>query len=58
MLLVVREQKENEYGTAPYLFLGPVRYVTHEGERPIAITWKLIHAMPTDFYQLATVAAQ
>src|SRR5262249_16699926 len=37
VLLFVREEKENEFGTAPYLFLGPARYVTHEGERPIAI---------------------
>jgi hypothetical protein len=58
VLLFVREQKENEFGTAPYLFLGPASYVTHEGERPIAITWKLAYAMPTEFYHVATVAAQ
>jgi superfamily II DNA or RNA helicase len=58
VLLFVRAEKENELGTAPYLFLGPAEYVRHEGERPIAITWKLAVPMPTDFYQLATVAAQ
>ena len=50
------EQKD-EFGTAPYLFLGPAHYVTHNGERPIAITWQLEHAMPTDFFTSATVAA-
>lgn len=58
VLLFVRAERENEFGTAPYLFLGPATYVRHEGERPIAITWQLAVAMPTDFYQLATVAAQ
>ena len=33
-------------------------YVSHKGERPIAITWKLDHAMPIDFYNAAAVAAQ
>ena len=58
VLLFVRAEKENEFGTSPYLFLGPATYVRHEGERPIAITWKLDVPMPTDFYHLATVAAQ
>ncbi len=58
VLLFVREQKDNEFGTSPYLFLGPATYVSHEGDRPIAITWRLEHAMPTDFYHVATVAAQ
>jgi hypothetical protein len=30
---------------APYAFLGPVRYETHEGDRPIAITWRLAAPM-------------
>ena len=58
VLLFVREHKRNEYGTAPYLFLGPANYVSHRGERPIAITWKLKHSMPTDFFHAATLAAQ
>jgi hypothetical protein len=58
VLLFAREQKDNEFGTSPYLFLGPATYVSHEGDRPIAITWRLEHPMPTDFYHIATVAAQ
>jgi hypothetical protein len=36
-----REHKVYELGTAPYLFLGTGRYVSHSGDRPIAITWHL-----------------
>jgi hypothetical protein len=31
--------------------------VKHEGERPIAITWKLETPMPIDFFTAAAVAA-
>ncbi len=58
VLLFVRETKQDDFGTAPYLFLGPATYVSHQGERPIAITWRLEHAMPTDFFNSAAVAAQ
>lgn len=57
VLLFVREHRIDALGTAPYLFLGPVSYVTHKGERPIAITWRLEHAMPTDFFQSASAVA-
>lgn len=57
VLLFAREKKADELGTAPYLFLGPARYVEHKGDRPIAITWQLAHAMPTDFFTSASVAA-
>jgi superfamily II DNA or RNA helicase/HKD family nuclease len=30
--------------------LGPATYVSHEGERPIAITWRLHHRLPGDLY--------
>ncbi|WP_340537729.1 DUF3427 domain-containing protein [Nocardioides sp. GXZ039] len=58
VLLFVRETKQDDFGTAPYLFLGPATYVSHQGERPIAITWKLEYPMPIDFYNAAAVAAQ
>ncbi len=57
VLLFAREKKADDFGTAPYLFLGPARYVQHTGDRPIAITWQLDHAMPTDFFTSASVAA-
>lgn len=57
VLLFAREESKDEFGTSPYLFLGPGRHVSHEGDRPIAITWELSHPLPTDFFAAATVAA-
>ena len=57
ILLFVRQHKTDEFGTAPYVLLGPARYVQHTGERPIAITWKLQTPMPADFFAAATVVA-
>lgn len=58
VLLFVRHEQKDEFGTSPYVFLGPATYVSHTGDRPIAITWKLTHAMPTDLFTLATALAQ
>ena len=41
VLLFVRHEQKDEFGTSPYLFLGPAYYVSHTGDRPIAITWKI-----------------
>ena len=57
VLLFVRERQTNEFGTSPYVFLGPATYVQHTGDRPIAITWKLEHPMPIDLYNATSVAA-
>ncbi len=37
--------------TAPYLFLGPAYYVSHEGDRPMAVTWRLKFPIPIRFYR-------
>jgi hypothetical protein len=57
ILIFAREHKLNELGTSPYLFLGPANYTSHTGDRPIAITWRLDHPMPTDIFQAASVVA-
>ena len=57
VLLFAREEQKDEFGTSPYLFLGPVEYLSHTGDRPIALTWRLKHALPMDFFASATVAA-
>lgn len=57
VLLFVREKQKDEFGTSPYLFLGQAHLVQHTGSRPIAITWKLEHPMPIDFYNTASAAA-
>ncbi|WP_458317233.1 DUF3427 domain-containing protein [Mycolicibacterium brisbanense] len=57
ILLFVRETKKSALGDgAPYIFLGPADYVSHEGDRPIAITWRLRQAMPTEVYLGARAA--
>lgn len=33
-----------------FWFLGPASYLRHEGDRPIAITWRLHHRLPGDLY--------
>ncbi len=46
-LLFVRESKYLPEGlAAPYAYLGPAEYVSHEGSRPISIIWRLRHAIP------------
>ena len=56
VLLFAREAKTDALGTAPYMLLADANYVTHEGERPMAITWRLGRALPTDLFQVASVA--
>jgi superfamily II DNA or RNA helicase/HKD family nuclease len=57
ILLFARERKDSELGTAPYLCLGSGRYVSHTGDRPIAITWRLDRPMPTETFTASTVVA-
>jgi uncharacterized protein DUF3427 len=33
-----------------FWFLGPATYVQHEGERPMAVTWKLSTTLPGDLF--------
>lgn len=48
-VLLVRRRSNDERGLAePYILLGPVKYVRHEGERPIAVTWQLETPMPAE----------
>lgn len=56
VLLFVRRQRDNEFGTAPYTYLGDAKYVSHSGDRPVAITWKLRTAMPPDLYSETALA--
>ena len=40
-----------------FWFLGPVRYVRHTGERPMAITWQLEHELPGDLFTAFAAAS-
>jgi len=54
-LLFVRERKYQAGGlAAPYAFLGPARYVSHEGSRPMSILWRLETPMPARLLTRAT----
>lgn len=66
----LRYRRHAEHGSAVFLFarlqqndrafwcLGPATYVRHEGERPMAITWRLQHPLPGDlFTQFAAAVA-
>lgn len=46
ILLFLRQYKEDTSGTAPYIFLGTAQYVTHQGSRPMNMTWRLDKPMP------------
>jgi superfamily II DNA or RNA helicase/HKD family nuclease len=57
VLLFVRERKVGELGTLPFTFLGPATYVSHQGERPVAFTWKLPAPMPEELFEVARSVA-
>lgn len=57
VLLFVRKEKRAPTGAAPYLCLGTARYVSHEGDRPMAITWKLDREMPPYFFERTRAAS-
>jgi superfamily II DNA or RNA helicase/HKD family nuclease len=39
-----------------FWFLGPARYVKHEGELPMAVTWRLESALPGDLFAVFAAA--
>ena len=45
-MLFVRENKSINSLSQPYHFLGPVEYVSHEGEKPINIVWRMKYSIP------------
>ncbi len=55
-LLFIRERRTTGGRTSPYLFAGPVEYVSHVGERPMAIQWRLRYSLPADVFRVAKVA--
>ncbi len=57
VILFTRDRQKDEVGSAPFVCLGDVDYVSHRGERPIAITWQLRRPMPATVYRSACVAA-
>lgn len=56
ILIFSRDSKLDPLGTMAYTFLGLAEYVSHNGDRPMAITWRLGRAMPADLFARAKVA--
>ena len=56
--LFFRESKESDgdLGAPAYLYAGPAAYVSHSGDRPMRIIWKLEHELPADVFHSARVA--
>lgn len=57
VLLFVRERKTFGLGTQAFSFLGPVSYIDHRGERPVAFTWRLSVPMPEELFEIARSVA-
>jgi len=52
-LLFVREAKNTPGGlSAPYYFLGPCQYQSHQGSRPMSIVWKMLHPVPAGIFRI------
>ena len=51
VLLFVREHRRHGTVTEPFRCLGFVSYESHEGERPMAIRWRLEREIPTAWLQ-------
>ncbi|MGW4200463.1 DUF3427 domain-containing protein [Streptomyces sp. NPDC004726] len=57
VLLFVRRYKKTDIGGPhPWMLLGPADYVTHQGGKPMGITWKLHEEMPADVWSYSTIA--
>ncbi len=56
--LFFRESKETDgdLGVPAYLYAGSAWYVSHTGDRPMRIIWKLDHELPADVFHSARVA--
>ncbi|MFJ5099847.1 DUF3427 domain-containing protein [Streptomyces sp. NPDC088554] len=58
VLLFVRRYKKTDIGGAqPWMLLGPADYVSHEGNKPMGITWKLHFPLPADVWTYSAIAA-
>ncbi len=59
ILLFTRARENDDVGmTMPYVCLGQLDYMQHNGSKPIAITWKLQRSMPADVYTEASAVAR
>ena len=50
ILFFARVRRANGKLTSAFTYLGPGKFVSATGDRPISIEWDLVHAMPAEFY--------
>jgi hypothetical protein len=59
VVLFVRNAQADAFGAgAPFVCLGQVDYVSHVGEKPMAITWRLHRPMPAEVLVTASAVAR
>lgn len=51
--LFVRESRNINGKTAPYMYLGECTHVSHEGNKPVSFVWKLKNPIPGKFISKA-----
>ena len=51
------KEQDGDLGAPPYIYTGPVAYVSHTGDRPLRILWRLEDPLPADVFHQAKVAA-
>ncbi|WP_338442001.1 DUF3427 domain-containing protein [Synechococcus elongatus IITB4] len=56
VILFVRESRQQNGQTLPFLCLGFADYVRHQGDRPMAIRWRLHHPIPAALYPTIAIA--
>ncbi len=57
VVLFARPSPTDEIGAAPFLCLGAADHVSHRGERPMAITWRMHRSLPADVVAAASAAS-
>ena len=55
--LIVRRRIKMAGDRDLFRFLGSMTYVSHSGEQPMSIMWRLLKPMPLDVFRIARVAA-
>lgn len=56
VILLAREHRTSDWGgPGAYTCLGPATYVSHLGDRPMAITWRLHSPMPAALFRASAI---
>jgi superfamily II DNA or RNA helicase len=57
VLFFARCRKSEGKLTSPFTYIGPARYISAEGNRPIEMVWELDHPVTHGFFHEAKIAA-